>query len=192
MRALKVMVWLGAAGMSLSLQVANIYAQPVGTSACKPCHEPQYKQWLTTRHALGVETLPPQSKRDPHCLGCHQDPTVTSSSSRLSVSRIEGVGCEACHGLGGPYLKSHIKRVNPQKKRGLDKKKYHPKRGDDPVTCARCHTPKPHKINQFDTHRSMLQIIHKKLDSTDGLKKKVSTAPPKVTQSPPSYSDSSQ
>ncbi len=62
---------------------------------CKDCHQAQYEQWLSTRHARAVETLAEQKRLDKSCLPCH------SLEFRLRgvVTQIKnrGVECVDCH-----------------------------------------------------------------------------------------------
>lgn len=77
----------------------------LGTDACGTCHSQEYGSWQLTHHAVAWRTL---TKRDEHtnpeCTGCH----VTGSGAPGGWngdehSALVDVGCEACHGPGGPH-----------------------------------------------------------------------------------------
>jgi len=62
---------------------------------CGKCHQAQYEQWLSTKHARAVETLAEQKRMDKSCLPCHSlefrlRGVVTERKNR-------GVECVDCH-----------------------------------------------------------------------------------------------
>lgn len=86
----------------------------VGAERCRPCHQTlvlgnQYDLWLSSRHAAAGETLFSEKGRallvasgrpSQWCRACH---TTTSQSSTTESAKLEGVGCERCHGPGSRY-----------------------------------------------------------------------------------------
>jgi peroxiredoxin len=78
-----------------------------GSDACGVCHELEHETWLFTQHAGAYDTLVKHGQTgDPECVSCHvvgfgQDGGFESAAP---VAALEGVGCESCHGRGGPHL----------------------------------------------------------------------------------------
>ncbi|HHO49916.1 MAG TPA: redoxin domain-containing protein [Deltaproteobacteria bacterium] len=77
----------------------------LGNNFCGTCHTQEHSSWLLTHHAVAWRTL---TTRDAHtdsaCVRCH----VTGAGqpggfSGDPESRLVDVGCEACHGPGGPH-----------------------------------------------------------------------------------------
>ncbi len=82
-----------------------------GNEVCGACHELEHATWRLTRHASAFDTLVTHSaERDPACVGCHVTgfgmPEGYAIPTEVSRARsdLEDVGCEACHGRGGPHL----------------------------------------------------------------------------------------
>ncbi len=78
-----------------------------GSEACGVCHEAQRATWAFTAHATAFDTLVRHAAdSDAKCVGCHVvgfgQPGGYSLASR--GRELEGVGCESCHGRGGPHL----------------------------------------------------------------------------------------
>lgn len=123
-----------------SINLGKLYAQAVGSEACKTCHLDIYQQWTQSIHAKSRLTIPPPQQRNPHCLSCHIDPIakdiipfdLSEMNHLTSASAIDpandlttdlvsyfapieqytqGVGCEACHGYATAYLKRGIKQA---------------------------------------------------------------------------------
>ena len=66
---------------------------------CGKCHELEYRQWRTTRHAHAFASLQKVSREgDPECIVCH---TVGYGrggfSSHEKTPDLENVNCQACH-----------------------------------------------------------------------------------------------
>jgi hypothetical protein len=78
-----------------------------GSDACAVCHEKETDTWLLTRHGHAFDTLVKHAAdADPKCVGCHVvgfgEPGGYTISPR--TADFENVGCESCHGRGGPHL----------------------------------------------------------------------------------------
>ena len=95
---------------------------------CTKCHEKEFKQWASTRHASAYASIKRKGKQDdPECILCH-----TMGYGReggfWSMEDTPGLGrvtCQACH----PVTADHS-----------DKKiKTDPKRDVDARTCVHCH-----------------------------------------------------
>lgn len=62
----------------------------MGSIYCKGCHEKEYDQWETTKHAKALESLKKEGKeRVLGCLSCH--------TLGYGLERETGVQCEQCH-----------------------------------------------------------------------------------------------
>jgi len=77
-----------------------------GSEVCGVCHELEATTHAFTRHAYAFDTLVKHGvERDPECVSCH---VVGFDDGGYSLekpsSQLEGVGCESCHGRGGPHL----------------------------------------------------------------------------------------
>ena len=78
-----------------------------GNEFCGVCHESQSVTWELTNHAGAYDTLVKHgSDHDGECVSCHVvgygEPGGFSIAA--PVASMEGVGCETCHGRGGPHL----------------------------------------------------------------------------------------
>jgi len=78
-----------------------------GNDACAVCHEQEAATWEITPHARAYDTLVPHGQeRLAECVSCHvvgfEEPGGYSFTHPATY--LEGVGCESCHGRGGPHL----------------------------------------------------------------------------------------
>lgn len=78
-----------------------------GNDVCAVCHSQQNAAWELTRHAQAYDTLVTHGEeRDGECVSCHvvgfDEPGGFSLESPKPY--LENVGCENCHGRGGPHL----------------------------------------------------------------------------------------
>jgi len=99
-----------------------------GNDACGICHDRAHDTWEYTAHAYAFDTLVTHgADRDAECVSCHVvgfgEPGGFSLESR--PAHLEGVGCESCHGRGGPHLSPDFV-----------------KEGDYGPVCVRCHDTK--------------------------------------------------
>ncbi|MBW2228814.1 MAG: redoxin domain-containing protein [Deltaproteobacteria bacterium] len=78
-----------------------------GNDVCAVCHEQATATWELTSHARAYDTLVTHGQeRDPECISCHVvgfDRLGGWSFTRPEAG-LENVGCENCHGRGGPHL----------------------------------------------------------------------------------------
>jgi peroxiredoxin len=110
--------WSGDSdGPLLRMRLAKLAGAPVpmllrrkgysGNDACGACHELEHETWTFTTHARAFDTLVKHGvESDAECVSCHvvgygqpggfEDTTTTPE--------LENVGCESCHGRGGPHL----------------------------------------------------------------------------------------
>ena len=102
----------------------------VGAERCGECHEAEYRQWKSTRHAGAYKTLLDAHRHyQPRCVVCHVVGYGTRHGYRIGSPEhlLAGVQCESCHGPGGrhssePDSANILTRV-------LEK------------VCVECHTP---------------------------------------------------
>ena len=104
-------------GPVLRMRIAKLSGAPVpmllrtqgfsGSEACGVCHESEHETWTFTRHATAFDTLVKHgADSDPECIGCHvvgYGQPGGFVGARESAD-LENVGCESCHGRGGPHL----------------------------------------------------------------------------------------
>jgi peroxiredoxin len=99
-----------------------------GNDACGVCHETQHETWELTAHAGAFDTLVRHgADSNAECVGCHVVGFGHEGGYEIGKhqTELEGVGCEDCHGRGGPHL-SPATIVN----------------GDYSSACAKCHDEK--------------------------------------------------
>lgn len=115
-----------------------------GNDVCSVCHEAQEAAWEFTAHSTAFATLVKHgASTKPDCVGCHvvgfDEPGGYSIAQ--PQEHLENVGCEDCHGRGGPHLSP-----------GLVKD------GDYENVCKTCHNPK-HSLG-FDYETFLPKVSH--------------------------------
>ncbi len=115
-----------------------------GNEFCVVCHEVEAQTWAFTQHASAFSTLVKHGDdRDPECVSCHvvgdEEPGGFSLSS--FTPHMEGVGCESCHGPGGPHVSKEFEEIE----------NYEP-------FCKNCHNPK-HSLG-FDYETFLPKVSH--------------------------------
>lgn len=78
-----------------------------GNEACAVCHENESATWQLTSHATAFDTLVRHSaSTKTECVGCHVVGWEKPGGYTISppTRYLENVGCETCHGRGGPHL----------------------------------------------------------------------------------------
>ncbi len=101
----------------LRMRLARIAKQPVplllhstgysGSEACGVCHEKEHDTWILSSHAHAFDTLVRHgADANPECVGCHVVGFGKPGGYTISprTPDFENVGCETCHGRGGPHL----------------------------------------------------------------------------------------
>ncbi len=78
-----------------------------GNEFCGVCHETQHDTYELTAHSFAYDTLVKHgAERDAECVSCHVvgfgEPGGFEIGAR--ATHLEDVGCESCHGRGGPHL----------------------------------------------------------------------------------------
>jgi peroxiredoxin len=115
-----------------------------GDEFCAACHPSQHDSWLLTAHSEAFDTLVRHgAERDAQCVGCHVVGFGKPGGYDLAkpVRELEGVGCETCHGRGGPHLTP-----------------AHAPGGSYEATCLGCHDAK-HSLG-FDYATFLPRISH--------------------------------
>ncbi|MEM7408615.1 MAG: multiheme c-type cytochrome [Myxococcota bacterium] len=109
--------WNAAEGPLLRMRMAQMAGAPVpmllhatgysGSEVCGVCHQSEHQTWQLTQHATAFDTLVTHgSAADPECVGCHVVGFGEAGGFEISPPKptLEDVGCESCHGRGGPHL----------------------------------------------------------------------------------------
>ena len=81
----------------------------VGAGACRACHEPEFAQWSTTKHASAYKTLLDVHRHyQPRCVVCHVVGLGTRNGYRIGQAEgtLANVQCEICHGPGGRHAEA--------------------------------------------------------------------------------------
>jgi peroxiredoxin len=123
-----------------------------GNDVCGVCHEQEYATWQYTAHSTAFDTLVAHTaNRRTDCIGCHvvgfDEPG--GYDFRAQPQYLENVGCESCHGRGGPHLSPTFV---PKKASGDH---------DYEQVCATCHNPK-HSLG-FEFANFHPRISHKEI-----------------------------
>jgi peroxiredoxin/nitrate/TMAO reductase-like tetraheme cytochrome c subunit len=121
----------------LKMRIAKLAGAPVpmllrskgysGNEVCGVCHELEHETWTYTQHASAFDTLVTHAAdADPECIGCHvvgyNEPGGFKTARE--TPELEDVGCESCHGRGGPHLSPDFV-----------------KNGNYQTACGTCHDP---------------------------------------------------
>jgi peroxiredoxin len=115
-----------------------------GSDACGVCHEPEHRTWQITQHASAYDTLVKHgADTDPECVSCHVVGLGKPGGFDLEnkPKELEDVGCESCHGRGGPHLSPTFVTA-----------------GNYENACAQCHDKK-HSLG-FEYASFVPQISH--------------------------------
>jgi len=87
-----------------------------GNEVCGVCHEMEADTWQFTAHAQAFDTLVRHgADRDPECVSCHVVGYDQPGGYTIEAPKayLEDVGCESCHGRGGPHLsKGFVENVD--------------------------------------------------------------------------------
>jgi len=85
---------------------ARMNERYAGAATCKKCHEAEYVQWATTKHASAYKTLLDAHRHyQPRCVVCHVVGLGTRHGYRLGEPEepLANVQCEVCHGPGAQH-----------------------------------------------------------------------------------------
>ena len=119
--------WVGLAWMNPALFAAppqSSLTDYVGAEACAGCHQAEYEEWKTSKHAGAFSrtfaAYWEERGNDPGCLQCH----TTGFRSQDGAFAFPGVSCESCHGALAPRHPTEAKMLLPT----------------DSSVCRECHT----------------------------------------------------
>ncbi|HEB88830.1 MAG TPA: redoxin domain-containing protein [Deltaproteobacteria bacterium] len=125
-----------------------------GNDVCGICHEQEYATWKYTKHATAFDTLVTHgANRRTDCVGCHVVGFDQKGGYdfRRQPRHLEGVGCESCHGRGGPHLSPDF----------VPKATTRPEQHDYEPICSTCHNPQ-HSLG-FDYATFRPRISHRRI-----------------------------
>jgi peroxiredoxin len=125
-----------------------------GNDVCGVCHEQEYATWQFTSHATAYDTLVTHAAdRRTDCVGCHVVGFEKTGGFdfRRKPSYLENVGCESCHGRGGPHLSPGFV---PKTDAGVPRYE---------AICTTCHNP-THSLG-FDYATFAPRISHARIAS---------------------------
>ncbi|MBK7947962.1 MAG: redoxin family protein [Deltaproteobacteria bacterium] len=118
-----------------------------GNDVCGVCHEQELATWEFTAHAAAYDTLVTHgADRRTDCVGCHVVGFEKKGGYDFDTRspHLENVGCESCHGRGGPHLSPDFV-----------------KQADYTAVCGTCHNP-THSLG-FDYASFRPRISHAKI-----------------------------
>jgi peroxiredoxin len=116
-----------------------------GDEFCATCHAGEHDTWLLTAHSEAYDTLVRHgAERNAECVGCHVVGFGKPGGfdAAKPAPELEGVGCETCHGRGGPHLSPGFVQAG----------NYEP-------VCTSCHDPK-HSLG-FEYATFLPRISHR-------------------------------
>jgi peroxiredoxin len=141
-------------GPLLRMRLARLVGAPVpmllrqkgfsGSEVCSVCHESERDTWQLTTHAGAFDTLVKHgADSNAECVGCHVVGFGQAGGFEIPThtAELEDVGCESCHGRGGPHLSTELV-----------------KRTDYEPDCVGCHDAK-HSLG-FDYATFLPRISH--------------------------------
>lgn len=140
--------------------------QLLGVGNCKECHKEQHASWKKTRMANSFNVLYPGQKakekqlvgldpekdytHDESCLPCHTTGygLVGGFVSIELTPEMAGIGCEACHGHGGSYVRTVMNPKNPSFRTSIAREAgliYPPPEH----VCRECHNERSHFVKGY-------------------------------------------
>lgn len=151
----------------------------VGSAACKKCHLKEHKSWAETKMGKAFQTLKPGNAKevkekfkldanadytkDTKCLKCHTVgfgeaggyavPAAGDEKAAKEMAKLEGVGCESCHGPGSEYIKVFEEITKSKRKYKLAELTAVGLKVPDEASCKSCHNgegPTADKAKPFD------------------------------------------
>lgn len=149
----------------------------VGSKKCKKCHIKQHKSWADTRMGKAFDILKPGNSseaktkfdldtskdytKDETCLKCHTVgfgkeggyaiPDPDDKKAVRTAKKLQGVGCESCHGPGSAYSVV-FKEIQDSKRKYKVEELYAVglKKIDESV-CIACHNEESPSVQPGDT-----------------------------------------
>ncbi len=106
---------------------SRVDAKPYYPSlGCRACHQRQYDDWVTTKHATALKTLVDRNRARADCLPCHSEMWRTRNQYVATPGQAAGVECATCHANVLPH--------------GMERKGATVHVRVDPKLCVTCHT----------------------------------------------------
>lgn len=158
----------------LLFSVSAVNAQKfkyIGAAKCKMCHNKaatgeQFKKWSAAPHSQALKSLSSQAALDyakengiadpakeAKCLACHSTYHAAPEGLRASITPIEGVSCESCHGAGSAYKSASVMRDQEFAiEKGLIEA--------DEALCLTCHNEKNPFHKPFNFTEALKVIAH--------------------------------
>jgi len=159
----------------------------IGSNKCKKCHLPQHKDWEKKAHGTALETLKPGNKteaktkhkldpakdyaKDAACVVCHvvglgkpggyQIPADEEAAKK--VKRLEGVGCEMCHGPASKYNDIHEEIMKSKRMYKVEELYAAGMLKADKAVCLTCHNEKSPTVDAsvpFDYEKMNEKGVH--------------------------------
>jgi hypothetical protein len=130
-----------------ALDLSGVKQAFVGSAACGMCHQKEYEQWLGTPHARALETLAEKGNSErADCRSCHVTGEMGAEKRawQRTPSELREVGCEECHGPGGPH------RTKPY----AGARTY----SSQEESCLRCHDAK--NSPDFSYSEYLKKVVH--------------------------------
>ena len=171
----------------------------VGSKKCKMCHMKVHKSWSKTKMGMAFNTLKPgeakEAKekhnldvdkdytRDAACIKCHTVgygqaggyvmPDLNDKKAVKAAKKLEGVGCESCHGPGSEYVKLHKDVFMSKRKYKVEEFYAAGQRKIDEATCTVCHNADSPTIDpatpfDFEERKTEGTHEHQALKQRDG------------------------
>lgn len=148
----------------------------VGNKKCKKCHIKQYRSWEKTRMANAFEILKPGNNKeqkekfdldvgndyttDEKCIKCHTvgfgkpggyaTPDPADKKAVRKAKKLQGVGCECCHGPGSEYIKVFDEILKSKRKYKVEELSAVGLRKVDESVCITCHNEESPSVNPGD------------------------------------------
>ncbi|MFQ5501109.1 MAG: cytochrome c family protein [Phycisphaerae bacterium] len=149
----------------------------VGSKKCKMCHMNVHKSWAKTKMAQAFETLKPGNakemkekfkldvnkdySKDEKCIKCHTTgygleggyaiPAADDKKAQRKAKKMQGVGCESCHGPGSGYVKVFKDILKSKRKYKVEELYAVGLQKVSKDTCLKCHNEESPTINPGDT-----------------------------------------
>jgi len=168
----------------------------VGSTACKKCHIKEHKSWAASKMGKAFETLKPGQAqeirerfhvdvnkdytRDPACLKCHTTgygkpggyvlPPEGDAKAAREAAKMEGVGCESCHGPASEYIKVFEEITKSKRKYKLEELTKVGLIVLDETTCKGCHnteSPTHDASKPFEFAHMVEEGVHERVPLKD-------------------------
>ena len=163
-------------GLSAVVAVDASSYEYVGSKKCKKCHIKQFKSWEKTKMGNAFAILQPGNSKeakekfkidvskdftaDKKCIKCHTVgfshaggyaiPDPNDKKSVRKAKKLEGVGCESCHGPGSAYVKIFEEIQKSKRKYRVEELHAAGLAKIGEAVCKTCHNEESPTINTGD------------------------------------------